>query len=68
MNELDREMILAQRGEERDAALERRRNAKMAAQAQQAALAVSSPLYHEAGTCRPLVGCFGCRGVLSVDR
>ena len=41
MNELDREMILAQRGEERDAAIERRRNAKMAAQAQQAAMAVS---------------------------
>ncbi len=42
MNELDREMILAQRGEERDAAIERRRNAKMAAQAQQAAIAVGA--------------------------
>ena len=40
MNELDREMILAQRGEERDAAVERRRNAKMAKQAQRAATAV----------------------------
>lgn len=37
MTELEREMILAQRGEERDAAMERRRNAKMLRQAQQAA-------------------------------
>ena len=52
MNELDREMILAQRGEERDAAIERRRNAKMAAQAQQAAAAVSAPLMPRQGLIR----------------
>lgn len=37
LTELEREMILSQRGEDRDAALERRRNAKMLKLAQQAA-------------------------------
>ena len=69
MNELDREMILAQRGEERDAAIERRRNAKMAAQAQQAAMAVSSSVPTR-GLASPAFpsGVFCCRDLLGMHR
>lgn len=55
MNELQREMILAERGDERDKERERLRNARLAKQAQQASqkasLAVLPAACHLHGLC-----------------